>query len=62
LRAKYFKDLITTPFIFLLRVLIQKGADPHAKVEKLEFYRELDQHKRQLTLVQDVREGMAQEQ
>jgi len=41
-----------------LRIIIQKGADPHAKVDKIEFYRELDEHKRTLVLVGEAREGI----
>jgi hypothetical protein len=54
----YIKSLITVPFIEFLKVLIEKGADPHAKVDKIEFYRELDEHKRTITLVGEAREGI----
>lgn len=52
------KSLVTVPFIEFLRTLILKGADPHAKVDKIEFYRELDEHKRTLALVGEAREGI----
>ena len=52
------KSLVTVPFIEFLRTLIIKGADPHAKVDKIEFYRELDEHKRTLALVGEAREGI----
>lgn len=54
----YIKSLITVPFIDFLKVLIEKGADPHAKVDKIEFYRELDEHKRTIALVGNAREGI----
>ena len=38
-------------FIKLLDFLVSKGADPSAKVDKLEFYRKLDKHKQHLQLV-----------
>ena len=38
-----------------LQVLVEKGANPHANVEKLEFYRKLDVHKRHLTLIAETR-------
>ena len=54
----YIKSLITVTFIDFLKVLIEKGADPHAKVDKIEFYRELDEHKRTIALVGEAREGI----
>jgi hypothetical protein len=54
----YIKSLVTVPFIELLKVLIEKGANPHAKVDKIEFYRELDEHKRTIALVGEAREGI----
>ena len=54
----YIKSLITVPLIDFLKVLIEKGADPHAKVDKIEFYRELDEHKRTIALVGEAREGI----
>ena len=41
-----------------LKYLIQLGANPHAKVDKLQFYRELDAHKRQLVRMEEDREGV----
>lgn len=52
---KYKKILITVPFIAFLKILIDKGADPHAKVDKIEFYRELDEHKKTIALVGEAR-------
>ena len=54
----YIKNLITVPLIAFLKTLIEKGADPHAKVDKIEFYRELDEHKRTIALVGEAREGI----
>ena len=49
--SKHFDSLIVEPFIALLKSLIEKGANPKATVDKLEFYRELDKHKQHLVLV-----------
>ena len=49
--TKYTEELITKPFIELLRILVSKGADPHAVVQKTAFYRELDEHKRHMATV-----------
>ena len=51
LMSKHFDLLIVEPFIALLKSLIEKGANPKATVDKLEFYRELDKHKQHLMLV-----------
>ena len=53
---KYTYELFTQPFIEFLKILISKGADPHMKVGKLQFYRELDEHKRHLLTVNDARD------
>jgi hypothetical protein len=37
------ENLITKPLIELLKLLVNWGAEPHAKVAKTEFYRELDE-------------------
>lgn len=55
---KLLSTLILKPFIELLKILVGANADPHAKVDKLEFYRELDQHKQKLYLVEEAREGI----
>jgi hypothetical protein len=56
--SKTLAQIVINPFIDLLRLMVQHGADPRAKVEKMEFYRELDKHKQKLTLVEEAREGM----
>jgi hypothetical protein len=56
---KYLESLITEPFIALLNLLVLKGANPHAKVDKNEFYRELDLHKRRIAMVGEAREGLS---
>ena len=56
---EHIKTLITLPFIEFLKLIISKGADPLRKVDKTEFYRELDEHKKTLSLVSDAREGIA---
>ena len=52
------KKLVMDPFLSLLRTLVNAEADPLAKVDKLEFYRELDKHKQKLFLVEETREGL----
>jgi hypothetical protein len=58
--AKYTEELITKPFIELLRILCSKGADAHAVVQKTAFYRDLDEHKRHMATVQQD-QGAVQE-
>lgn len=50
--------ILVEPFIEILKTLVKAGADPLVKVEKLEFYRELDKHKQKLLLVEETREGV----
>ena len=54
----YTQTLVTLPLIEFLKTIIQKGANPHSKVDKIEFYRELDEHKRTIVLVGEAREGI----
>jgi hypothetical protein len=56
---KLLAKLVLDPFIKLLRMLVKAEADPLAKVDKLEFYRELDKHKQKLFLVEETREGVS---
>lgn len=53
------KTLITEPFIALLKLIVNKGANPNTKVDKIEFYRDLDEHKRRLAMVGEAREGLS---
>lgn len=53
------RDLFTLPFIAFLKQFVGKGADAHAKVDRLEFYRELDEHKRHMQVVGEGREAAA---
>jgi len=39
-------------------MFVAKGANPHAKVDRLEFYRLLDEHKKHLTLVSEAKEAV----
>lgn len=55
---KTMAEIVTNPLIELLRLMVSAGSDPLAKVDKLEFYRDLDQHKQKLFLVEETREGM----
>ena len=43
------------PFIEFLKVMVVHGADPHATVDKLEFYRKLDEHKKHLLVLHEQR-------
>jgi len=54
----YIRSLVTVPLIDFLRIIIAKGANPHAKVDKIEFYRELDEHKKTVALVSEARQGI----
>ena len=36
-------------------MLIDSGADPHTTVQKLEFYRKLDEHKKHLIVMAEQR-------
>lgn len=47
--------LVSQEFVKLLAIMKEYGADPHAKVDKLEFYRKLDAHKKQLIYVAEQR-------
>jgi len=38
--------------------LVSKGANTNAKVDKIEFYRELDEHKRRVVMVGDARQAV----
>ena len=48
------------PFIKCLKLLVQKGADPHATVQKLKYYRELDEEKRKRALVKEAAQANAE--
>lgn len=48
LQFKFFYTLVIQEFVKFLQILIDNGANPHAKVQKLEFYRKLDEHKQHL--------------
>lgn len=59
LHKKFFHTLIAQPFVNFLVELIEQGVNPHARVEKLEFYRKLDEHKKHLVLLGDQRNANA---
>jgi hypothetical protein len=48
-------ELIYGPFIEFLKLLISRGADAKACVDKLEFYRELDEHKKHVVITESAR-------
>jgi len=45
---------VVQPFLKCLKLLIEKGADPHAQVQKLKYYRELDEEKRKMAMVKEA--------
>ena len=51
LETRYFHTLIAQEFVKFLQFMVEKGANPHATVDKLEFYRKLDDHKKHLILL-----------
>jgi hypothetical protein len=55
---QYIKQIFILPFIEFLQMFVAKGANPHAKVDRLEFYRLLDEHKKHLTLVSEAKEAV----
>ncbi len=55
---QYTYQFITKPFIEFLKIFIAKGADPHQKVGKIKFYRELDTHKRHLMQLNEARDAV----
>jgi hypothetical protein len=54
---QFFDQIITRPFVNILKVLISFGADPHATVGKLKRYRDLEEQKRQQLLALAEQEG-----
>ena len=50
---RYFYTLIAQEFVKFLQVLIERGANPRATVDKLEFYRKLDEHKKHLLVLEE---------
>lgn len=40
---EFFDQIIAKPFINILKFLLSKGADPHAQVQKLKKYRDLEE-------------------
>ena len=55
LTDQYLETLVTVPFIEFLKFLILKGADPYAKVDKVQFYRDLDELKIKLAIEEEAR-------
>ena len=50
LADKLMDSLVVTPFLACLKVAVEKGADPHQKVKKLEDFRDLEAEKRLLAI------------
>ena len=51
---------VVQPFLKCLSLLIEKGADPHAQVVKLKYYRELDEEKRKIEMVKEAAKANGQ--
>jgi hypothetical protein len=47
---------VVEPFIKCMKMVIEKGADPHLLVQKLKKFREIDEEKRKLAM---IREGQS---
>lgn len=58
LSKKYTLELFTLPFVALLKMMVAKGSDSWQKVGKTLFYRELDEHKRHLVVVNEARDAV----
>jgi hypothetical protein len=43
LSKEFMDEIIVKPFINLLQVLIENGADPKARVQKLKYYRGIEE-------------------
>ena len=56
---RFFYTLIIQPFVNFLKAIVDKGADPHATVQKLSFYRKLDEHMKHLQNVSEQRDAQA---
>ena len=51
IEKKIFHTLLAQEFVKFLQFMVENGANPHATVDKLEFYRKLDDHKKHLILL-----------
>ena len=52
---------VVLPFLECLKLLIEKGADPHAQVQKLRRFRDLDEERRKLAVAKAAREANGQQ-
>ena len=52
---------VVQPLLKCLALLIEKGADPHAQVQKLKYYRELDEEKRKMAMVKEAAKANGQQ-
>ena len=43
---EFFDQIIVKPFVNVLKLIIDQGADVHAQVQKLKKYRDLEEQKR----------------
>ena len=55
LELNFNRKLISEPMLALIHFMAERGADVHAKVEKVEFYRKLDEHKKHLLVLHEQR-------
>ena len=49
----FFIQLISEPMLRLINFLKDRGSDLHATVQKLDFYRKLDFHKKHLLVLHE---------
>ena len=52
---------VVLPFLECLKLLIEKGADPHVQVQKLRRFRDLDEERRKLAIAKEGREANGQQ-
>jgi len=53
--AEFIERLIEKPMTEFIQLLVERGCNPHATVQKLEFYRKLDEHKQHLLMMAEQR-------
>jgi hypothetical protein len=59
LTSQLMDEHVVRPFIECIKLLIEKGADPHAQVQKLKRARDLDEERRKLAMVKEANEQQA---
>ena len=54
LTSQLMDEHVVRPFLECIKLLIEKGADPHAQVQKLKRARDLDEERRKLAMVKEA--------